>query len=62
MFCTDLSADDIGPGKQALWQWRNRFMVVAQVPIIPRATVEDSSRRILQDEIEIGVSSSTSSR
>jgi hypothetical protein len=30
-------------------------MVVAQVPIFPRATVEDSSRRILQDETEISV-------
>ena len=28
-------------------------MVVAQVPIVPRAKVEDSRRRILQDEIEI---------
>src|SRR5882762_3692718 len=48
-----LSADDIASGKRALWQRRDWFMVKAQVPIVPRATVEDSRRRILQDEIEI---------
>ena len=31
-------------------------MVIAQVPIVPRTTIEDSSRRIVQDEIEISVS------
>ena len=46
----------ISSRKPALWQWRNRFMVIAQVPIVPRTTIEDSSRRIVQDEIEISVS------
>jgi len=31
-------------------------MVIAQVPIVPRTKIEDSSRRIVQDEIEISVS------
>jgi len=31
-------------------------MVIEQVPIVPRTTIEDSSRRIVQDEIEISVS------
>jgi hypothetical protein len=54
--CSDRPRIYTVPGSRRVWQRRNRFMVVAQVPVVPRAPIEDSRRRVPQDEIEISIS------
>ena len=45
----------VGGWQVSRWQWRNRLVAEAKVPIVPRSDVENTSGRIAQYTVKIGV-------